>query len=171
MRQLYYILFFMPTLLCSFELREQKAISDIGLYSTASYGYVLGANQGDFIGSVQLTTGLIFTTWFTEIIKGFVKEERPNGCGNRSFPSGHTSCSFYAAGFVSKRYGLQYGIPALAVATLVGALRVATNTHYTHDVVAGSILGLCTSYLFTTRNLTTISTNPHSKTVSIKKTF
>ena len=170
MRKYLLVLFLLsPKLLFSLELKEQKAISDIGLYSTASYGYVLSANEGDFKGSIQLTTGLIFTTWFTEIIKGYVKEERPNGKGNRSFPSGHTSCSFYAAGYVSKRYGLQYGLPSLAVATLVGALRVATNTHYTHDVVAGSILGLLTSYLFTSKaNLTA---DPTAKTLSLKKAF
>ncbi len=70
-----------------------------------------------------------------------VQRERPNG--NRlSFPSGHTSSSFATATALAYSYGPKVGIPALLVATFVGASRVSDGAHWLSDVVGGAALGI-----------------------------
>ena len=64
-----------------------------------------------------------------------------------SFPSGHTSTAFAAAGFLHRRYGWKWGLPAAAAAALVGASRVQSKDHYWHDVVVGAAIGETTAFL------------------------
>lgn len=99
-------------------------------------------------GAVQLSKSLITTMGLTYALKYTVNEVRPNG-GAHSFPSGHTSSSFAAAEFIRKRYGWDYGVPAYALATVVGYSRVESNQHYTRDVLAGATIGILSSYFFT----------------------
>ncbi|MDQ7045958.1 MAG: phosphatase PAP2 family protein [Sulfurimonas sp.] len=82
-------------------------------------------------------------------LKFAVDKKRPNG-GNNSFPSGHTSAAFQGASFIHFRYGLKYSIPAYLAAAYVGYSRVATDAHYTTDVVVGALIGGLSSYYFTT---------------------
>ena len=85
----------------------------------------------------------------THILKRTVRERRPNKSNNLSFPSGHTSASFQGATFIHKRYGIKYAIPAYIGASFVGYSRVYGDEHYTHDVLAGAIIGSGFSYYFT----------------------
>ena len=48
-----------------------------------------------------------------------------------------------------KRYGWEYGIPAYVAATFVAYSRVESDQHYTRDVIAGAVIGIVSSYLFT----------------------
>jgi membrane-associated phospholipid phosphatase len=82
-------------------------------------------------------------------MKYTIDAERPNG-GDHSFPSGHTSTSFASAEFIRGRYGWSYGIPAYVVASFVGYSRVESKQHHTRDVIAGAVIGIGSSYLFTT---------------------
>jgi membrane-associated phospholipid phosphatase len=81
-------------------------------------------------------------------LKYTINETRPNG-KDHSFPSNHASLSFASAEFMRKRYGWEYGIPAYVAATFVGYSRVESKQHYTHDVIAGAVIGIGSSYLFT----------------------
>lgn len=94
--------------------------------------------------------GLGVTEGATEVLKMIVRERRPDGSDYRSFPSGHTSLSFAAAGYLQKRYGWQWGLPATAVAALVGFSRVESKSHHWYDVVAGAALGEASAYFLTT---------------------
>jgi PAP2 superfamily. len=55
-----------------------------------------------------------------------------------------------AAGYLQKRYGWQWGLPATLAASIVGLSRVESRDHHWYDVVAGAALGEVTAYVFTT---------------------
>ncbi len=85
-------------------------------------------------------------------MKYAINKPRPEGHGNHSFPSGHTSSAFQAATFIHKRYGLTYGAPAYLVASYVGWSRIEgeTDKHDLSDVLAGAGLGIACSWWLTT---------------------
>lgn len=58
-----------------------------------------------------------------------------------SFPSGHTCCSFASAAVYFKM-DKRVGIPALAIACLVGFSRLYNYVHYPLDVLGGLLLGI-----------------------------
>lgn len=57
-----------------------------------------------------------------------------------SFPSGHATAAFTAAGLLSQ--GRRHAGPYYALAGLVAASRVYVRLHHTSDVAAGAALGL-----------------------------
>jgi len=78
---------------------------------------------------------------YSEIVKVAVGRERPNGQDNKSFPSGHTSNAFAMASVAQLHYGWKIGIPAYALAGLMGVSRIHQDKHWLSDVVAGATLG------------------------------
>jgi len=103
---------------------------------------------GDTEGLVQLSKSGAVTLGVTYGLKYAIDAERPNG-DDHSFPSSHASTSFAAAEFIRGRYGWSYGIPAYAVAAFVAYSRIESKQHHTRDVVAGAVIGIGSSYLFT----------------------
>lgn len=99
-------------------------------------------------GTWQLGESAALALGVTFGLQHTIDETRPNG-EPRSFPSGHASISFASAEFVRNRYGWEYGLPAYVFASFVGYSRVEANQHYTHDVVAGAVIGILSSALFT----------------------
>jgi membrane-associated phospholipid phosphatase len=110
-------------------------------------GLTLGLRDGK--GAVQFGESAALMLAVTYGLKYAVDEKRPNG-GSYSFPSAHTSISFSSAEFMRKRYGWEYGVPAYVAATFVAYSRVESREHYTHDVIAGAVIGIVSSYVFTT---------------------
>jgi membrane-associated phospholipid phosphatase len=108
----------------------------------------LGLGYRDTQGTVQFAESAGLTLGTTYILKYSVHEQRPNG-SSESFPSAHTSISFCSAEFMRKRYGWEYGIPAYALASFVAYSRVEAGEHYPHDVLAGAVIGIASSYIFT----------------------
>jgi membrane-associated phospholipid phosphatase len=78
---------------------------------------------------------------YTQILKVTVGRERPDGSDNQSFPSGHTSQAFAMATVAERHYGWKIGVPAYALAGLMGASRIHQDKHWLSDVVAGATLG------------------------------
>jgi membrane-associated phospholipid phosphatase len=78
--------------------------------------------------------------FLTIALKAGINRRRPNG-GPYSYPSGHSSVAFAAAGTVYANFGKTWGIPAFAVAGYVGLSRLQERKHYVSDVMAGGILG------------------------------
>ncbi|HHD79408.1 MAG TPA: phosphatase PAP2 family protein [Epsilonproteobacteria bacterium] len=74
---------------------------------------------------------------------------KSNSRAKDSFPSGHTSSAFSGATFIHKRYGLKYAIVPYLGAIYTGYSRVHSNRHYTRDVVAGALIGVVSSWYFT----------------------
>ena len=111
----------------------------------------LSLTRHDGSGARELLESVAVTTAITASLKLSIHEERPGG-GTRSFPSGHTALSFCAAEFLQRRYGSHWGIPAAILATFVGYSRVQSKEHWTHDVLAGAVIGAGTSRVLTRPN-------------------
>lgn len=102
---------------------------------------LVGSPRHDFLASalrMELTT---------YSLKFAVPEQRPNG-GQQSFPSGHTASAFMGAEFIRKEYGWGWGTPAYLAASYVGWSRVASDNHWTHDVIAGAAIGILSNHDF-----------------------
>src|SRR5262249_22423210 len=114
-----------------------------------------------------------FTAFATELIKKTTGRERPSARSceenstesqctsssrNLSFPSGHTSVAFTAAGLACAfhqdlpLYDTPSGdramcIASMGIATLIGFLRVVADEHHLTDVIAGGALGTLSGYV------------------------
>jgi membrane-associated phospholipid phosphatase len=101
------------------------------------------------------------TLWlFVELVKAIVRRTRPfirlaqarivglRAIG-RSFPSGHTSQSFFLASLIVQHFHIPFWIafPLYGIALLVGVTRMYVGAHYPRDVLAGAILGIVWGYL------------------------
>jgi membrane-associated phospholipid phosphatase len=85
----------------------------------------------------------------TTALKSLIHEQRPDGSGNDSFPSGHTAIAFAAARFIDKRYAPEASPYLYAAAGLTALARVKADKHYTKDVVVGAALGYASAEYFT----------------------
>lgn len=99
---------------------------------------------------------MVKTTFYagltTNILKYTIREKRPNGGDNLSFPSGHSATAFSFASVVALEHGAFYGSMAYALASFVGASRINDNMHHLHDVVAGATIGMAYGYAFHNKN-------------------
>ena len=105
---------------------------------------------GDGQGTWQFTKGFLLNQTLTIGLKIIVKKQRPNMENYNAFPSGHTSTVFQSASFIQKRYGWKYGIPAYLLAGFTGYSRLNAEKHDIYDVLAGAVIGIGSTYLFTT---------------------
>ncbi|GAL64572.1 phosphatase PAP2 family protein [Algibacter lectus] len=105
---------------------------------------------GDEKGAWQFTKGLLLTTGVTYGLKLSINKQRPDMSNDNSFPSGHTSTVFHSAGYIHRRYGFKYSIPAYVLAGFTAASRIDSKKHDILDVLAGAAIGLGSNLLFTT---------------------
>ena len=78
-------------------------------------------------------------------LKNITNEERPDGSGDDSFPSGHTTNSFVMATVLFHEFKDTKPILAysgFAFATATGVLRVLNNAHWVSDVLVGAGIGI-----------------------------
>ncbi|MBU1669354.1 phosphatase PAP2 family protein [bacterium] len=129
---------------------KTETIGDVmlGLIPLTAYGAPLYLDDKE--GEMQFYKTAGTTIASTYLLKYSVKEERPDHSDEESFPSGHTSMTFASATFIHKRYGLNYAIPAYLGSIYTGYSRIHSNKHHTHDVLAGAMLGMASSWYFTT---------------------
>ena len=133
----------------------QKIIEDIGHYTQLGLPLsALGISiaKGDKAGTIQLVKSFALETGIVVIMKRGINRTRPNG-GRFSFPSGHTAVSFMSSTYLWKRYGWEYGVPSTVLAAFVGYSRFGIDepVHFFSDVVAGTIIGAGSSWIFTKR--------------------
>jgi len=109
-------------------------------------GIALALNDRDGLTQLAKSGALMLALTFG--MKYTIPATRPDG-GDHSFPSGHTSITFSSAEFIRERYGWNYGIPAYVAASFTGYSRVESKRHYSRDVIAGAVIGIGSSLLFT----------------------
>ena len=117
-------------------------------------------NQNDWTGMGQLAITEAATFASVMVLKSRIHEERPDGSGNDSFPSGHTAVTFAAARYLDKRYGGDHAWVMYGLSGLTGVARVEAKKHYWKDVVAGGLLGFAVGDLSTRYRYATISIAP-----------
>jgi len=141
---------FLLSLSFSFSKDLFTLYGDVFAVALPAYALAYSYHKEDKEGMIQLVESYGVSLGATYVLKYSVNEKRPNG-GKHSFPSGHTSSAFAGAWYLQRRYGNRQGVPALILASLVGASRVHAKAHYVHDVIASAILTFGVSYLIVKR--------------------
>lgn len=132
---------------------QNKTITTLGdvlIFTMPATALGTSIITGDQKGTWQFTKGFLLNQALTIGLKTTIDKPRPDLSNNSSFPSGHTSITFQSAAFIQKRYGWKYGAAAYALAGLTGYSRIQADKHDGWDVLAGAIIGVGSSYIFTT---------------------
>ena len=127
-----------------------QIIGDVILFTLPAATLGTSFIIGDDKGAWQFTKGLILTEAVTYGLKLGINKPRPDRSNDNSFPSGHTSTTFHSAGYIHRRYGFKYSIPAYALAGFTAASRIDSEKHDILDILAGAAIGLGSNLLFTT---------------------
>ncbi len=110
-----------------------------------AYAYTLHQQDEDghdVMGT--LISAYILDSAATVAVKVIANTDRPSdewNDGKFGFPSFHTSSSFAMAAVLDEYYGLEAGLPAYALAGLIGWSRIDEQDHDLSDVVFGAALG------------------------------
>ena len=121
----------------------------------------------DYKGTWQYAKSFALNLAFTGAAKALINKDRPLQGGGHAFPSGHTSIAFQSASFFHRRYGFKYSIPAYVLAGYTGFSRIHATRHDGWDVLAGAVVGIGSTWVFTTpkeeenMELTFSSSNDH----------
>jgi len=105
---------------------------------------------GDKKGVWQFSKSFITNQLVTFSLKKGINKPRPKNNGDNAFPSGHTSTVFQGASFIHRRYGFKYSIPAYLAAGYTAFSRIDADRHDGYDILVGAIIGIGSTYLFTT---------------------
>ena len=114
------------------------------LYPAAIATYFLGRALGQpkvRSTGAKLFQGLLITGVVVQVTKKLAGRVRPDDRSATSFPSGHTADSFTIATILQFDYGWKVGVPAYALAGLIGAARLDSNRHFLSDVIVGATIG------------------------------
>jgi membrane-associated phospholipid phosphatase len=100
--------------------------------------------------TVTLLMGEVISEAVTQGLKTVVDERRPDKTDLDAFPSGHAARAFLGAEALYQEFkevSPWIGVAGYAVAATTGYLRVRHDRHYTHDVVAGAVVGVASCKL------------------------
>ena len=102
------------------------------------------------LGWAQLLTETVLTVGTAYGLKQIVREERPNGTGNNSFPSDTTALAASGSSFLWGRYGWEYGLPTTALTGFVAYSRIQAREHRWYDTATSVGISAIYGYLVTT---------------------
>jgi membrane-associated phospholipid phosphatase len=129
--------------------KDWATISDVGVYTLMAASLGVPLINKDKHGVYQAVGAFAATSLMTEGLKQAFPKTRPDGSDRKSFPSGHVSRAFSSAATLYNRSGPALGIPAFAVASLVGVARVKADKHFWSDVLVGAAIGTTSGFLLT----------------------
>ena len=147
------LMFAVPDLQAQYNEPRHEAIEnsgDIILYALPASAALSTVLMKDKKGFWQFTKSFATNIIVTGGLKYAINKTRPFNGGGLAFPSGHTSITFQAASFIHRRYGFKYSIPGYLLAGWTGYSRVYATRHDGYDVLAGAVVGIGSSFLFTT---------------------
>lgn len=110
-------------------------------------GQLTVATEGNH-EATQTAKALVTTTVVTFALKLAIPDERPDGDGMDSFPSGHTSAAFAMATCVAA-YKPGLGLLAYGAAAAIGYSRIEVKAHEWDEVIAGALIGYFVARQFT----------------------
>lgn len=126
------------------QARGWKKITALGLDGNEYHApNPIGHNWPRFI--VNTGASVVVAFGVKSVLKKAIKEERPDGSDNESFPSGHATMAFAAARSIDKEFRkdcIWIPIAGYAAATAVGIERIANKRHHWYDVLAGAAIGI-----------------------------
>jgi len=128
-----------------------ETVSDVGRDALVVAAIGVPVANGDWQGGLQAAGSVAAAQVTSLTLKELIDARRPDGSDGDSFPSGHAAVSFAAAATLGKRHGWKYGLPAVAVASLVAVGRVEADRHYVRDVLAGAAIGTAAGWLITSK--------------------
>ena len=149
MKQRLILLSFLLIPLSLFSKSNTEKIGDFFFLAIPAAAYGTTLYLDDKEGQTQFYKSYGTTIGSTLVLKYTIDEERPDGDGQDSFPSGHAASTFSGAAFIHKRYGLEYALVPYLAAIYTAYSRVRSDKHHTHDVIAGAIIGEVSSWYFT----------------------
>lgn len=129
--------------------QDWATVSDIGVGALTLAAIGVPVIKRDKQGAFQAAGSIGASLAVSFSLKEAFPELRPDRSDRKSFPSSHTSTAFAAAATLYNRQGPAVGIPAFAVASLVGVARVKADKHHWYDVVAGAAIGTGSGFLIT----------------------
>lgn len=138
------------------EIRREtnlEVFGDYAQHAPALTSLIMIIANKDKKGLWQFTKSYGTTLALTYALKYGIDKPRPDGrTDGKAFPSGHTAVAFSGASFIQRRYGWSYGIPAYAIAGIVAYTRIEgiNDRHDGWDVLGGIVVGVGSTYLFTT---------------------
>lgn len=113
------------------------------LYAGGMYASYMWSDDKEYKRfASQMFRASLYSGLITTVLKNAISEKRPNGVGQQSFPSGHTTTAFAFASVVAMNHEWYWGVPAYLFATFVGYSRINDNKHYLHDVTVGATIGI-----------------------------
>ncbi|MGB7784497.1 MAG: phosphatase PAP2 family protein [Salinimicrobium sp.] len=127
-----------------------KTSGDVLLVALPTSAALTTLVMKDKKGFWQMAEGFATNLALTTALKYGINKRRPFNGGGQAFPSGHTSVTFQAASFIHFRYGLKYSIPAYALAGWTAYSRINATRHDGYDILAGAVVGIGSSLIFTT---------------------
>ena len=138
--------------IASAEESSFEKVGDIIQVSIPATAYLSTFYMNDDQGRKQFYYSFLTNLTVTYGMKYAINKPRPEGHGDYSFPSGHTSAAFQGATFIQKRYGWKYGLPAYLCASYVGWSRIEgeSDKHDLTDVLGGGVVGVLSTIFFTT---------------------
>jgi membrane-associated phospholipid phosphatase len=133
---------------------REKNIETLGTGVAIALPLVAGGialYKHDKVGVAQLVVESALTVGTAYALKNIVRERRPDGSDYKSFPSETTALAASGSSFLWRRYGWEYGLPALAATEFVSYSRVQARQHRWYDTLASSGIAAGYSALLGTR--------------------
>ena len=93
---------------------------------------------------------LAFSAGLVKTLKLSIDESRPDGKGEDSFPSGHSSLAFVGATILHREFGHHspwISVGGYTTATAAQLLRLKHNRHWAHDTFIGAGIGVMSANL------------------------